>query len=78
MSTPNYDRALTVRGAASYLGLSVSTLNKLRCIGTGPVYLKLGRAVRYDPHDLDQWLSERRTVSTSQTVAKHRPLIAGG
>jgi hypothetical protein len=46
MSTPKYDRTLTVSGAANYVGLSISTLNKLRCTGSGPVYFKLGRAVR--------------------------------
>src|SRR5579863_8223282 len=68
MSTPKYDRTLTVRAAANYLGLSASTLNKLRCTGAGPVYFKLGRAVRYDPQDLDDWLTARRVSSTSRTV----------
>jgi hypothetical protein len=44
MTNPKFDRTLTVRGAANYLGLSPSTLNKLRCTGTGPIYFKLGRA----------------------------------
>jgi excisionase family DNA binding protein len=68
MTNPKFDRTLTVRGAANYLGLSPSTLNKLRCTGTGPIYFKLGRAVRYDPQDLDHWLAARRISSTSQTV----------
>jgi excisionase family DNA binding protein len=72
MTTPEIDRTLTVRGAAAYLGLSASTLNKLRCTGSGPVYFKLGRAVRYDPQDLDHWLAEHRVGSTSQTVASNR------
>jgi excisionase family DNA binding protein len=69
MITPKYDRTLTVHGAATYLGISASTLNKLRCTGAGPVYFKLGRAVRYDPQDLDQWLASHRIRNTSQTVA---------
>jgi excisionase family DNA binding protein len=71
MTSQNYVRTLTVRGAANYLGLSASTLNKLRCTGSGPVYFKLGRAVRYDPQDLDQWLAERRVGSTSETIARN-------
>ena len=43
--------------AAAYLGLAVSTLNKWRCYGEGPKYLKLGRAVRYRKQELDQFLS---------------------
>jgi excisionase family DNA binding protein len=67
MTNPKFDRTLTVRSAANYLGLSASTLNKLRCTGSGPVYFKLGRAVRYDPQDLDNWLAARRVSSTSQS-----------
>jgi len=78
MSIQRNDRTLTVHDAASYLGLSISTLNKLRCFGTGPIYLKLGRAVRYDPRDLDQWLSDHRVASTSETVGKSRQPNVGG
>lgn len=42
-----------------------STLEKLRVFGGGPPYLKLGRAVRYRPADLDAWLVARLTESTS-------------
>lgn len=56
---------LTVAGAAAYIGLSASTLNKLRVFGGGPVFLKLGRRVVYDPADLDIWLCARRRRSTS-------------
>lgn len=56
---------LDVSGAAQRLGLSVSTLNKLRVFGGGPVFLKLGRRVVYDPADLDAWLASKRRRSTS-------------
>jgi excisionase family DNA binding protein len=72
MTNPKYDRTLTVREAAAHLRLSISTLNKLRCTGYGPIYFKLGRAVRYDPQDLDQWLAAHRIGSTSETVAGNR------
>lgn len=58
-------RMLRVTEAASFLGLSVSFLNKLRCAGGGPAFRKVGRAVVYDPIDLDTWLADRRRVSTS-------------
>ena len=54
----------TTREAASYLGLSVSTLNKWRCYGFGPKYLKLGRAVRYRREELDHYLNGRLIRST--------------
>lgn len=51
--------------ASAYTGLSRSTLEKLRVFGGGPPYLKLGRAVRYRPADLEAWLVARLTESTS-------------
>ena len=38
-------RKLRVRDAANFLGLSASTLNKLRVYGGGPAFAKLGRAI---------------------------------
>jgi excisionase family DNA binding protein len=72
MTSAKYDRTLTVGEAAFHLGLSISTLNKLRCTGYGPIYFKLGRAVRYDLQDLDQWLAAHRIGSTSEAVAGNR------
>lgn len=61
-------RLLDVGSAARYLGLSASTLNKLRCRGGGPKFLKITRtAVRYDPNDLDAWIAARRRESTSES-----------
>lgn len=54
----------TTRQAAKYLGLSISTLNKWRCYGFGPKYLKLGRAVRYRQEELDRYLTGRLYQST--------------
>ena len=57
---------LTTRQAAQYLGLAVSTLNKWRCHGGGPEFLKLGRAVRYRQDDLDAFLETRMFRSTAE------------
>ena len=61
---PSDSLRLTVEAAADYIGLSTSTLNKLRVFGGGPVFLKLGRRVAYDVADLDAWLASRRRRST--------------
>ena len=58
---------LTTREAARYLGLSTSTLNKWRCYGFGPKYLKLGRAVRYRQEELDRYLEGRLYQSTLES-----------
>ena len=56
--------------AARLVGLSESTLAKLRLTGNGPVYCKLGRRVVYRPSDLEQWLQSRTTRDTSDADAR--------
>lgn len=51
--------------AAGAVGLSVSTLTKLRVFGGGPAYLKIGRAVRYRRADLETWLADKLRMNTS-------------
>ncbi|RDL51820.1 hypothetical protein BLJAPNOD_02962 [Ensifer sp. M14] len=55
---------IRVKEAATYVGLSKSSLDKLRCFGGGPRYFKLGRSVVYAVADLDAWMSERSRSST--------------
>lgn len=60
-------RLLDVREAAARLGLSKSTLDKMRCSGRGPRFIRAtDRAIRYDPEDLKAFADERRRDSTSQ------------
>ena len=54
-------RILRTVEAATYVGLSPSTLEKKRIVGNGPRFVRIGgRAVGYDIRDLDQWLDEQR------------------
>ncbi|MGH6774581.1 helix-turn-helix transcriptional regulator [Brucella tritici] len=59
---------IRVKQAAAYLGLSKSTMDKLRHFGGGPRYFKLGRSVIYDVADLDAWRNERSATSTWQAA----------
>ena len=54
---------LKPKAAADRLGLSESTLAKMRMIRSGPNFSLLGRAVRYRVADLDAWVASR-TVTT--------------
>ncbi|WIH05522.1 helix-turn-helix domain-containing protein [Xanthomonas translucens pv. graminis] len=54
--------------AASYLGLSNSTLEKMRHEGRGPRYVRLGGRVFYRRADLDQYL-EAGVVETTDSRA---------
>jgi len=58
---------MTVSQAANYLGLAVSTLNKWRCHGGGPIFIKMGRAVRYRVEDLEAFIQNRQMESTSSS-----------
>lgn len=66
--TTTNNSIMSVKQAAEYLGLAVSTLNKWRCHGGGPVFVKMGRAVRYRIADLDKFIVERSMTSTSSTI----------
>lgn len=55
----------TERQEATRTGFSVRTLQAWRCRGDGPPYLKVGRAVRYDPRAVDAWLGSKARIHTS-------------
>jgi len=61
MDNINYD----VSTAAKRIGLARQTLNKLRTVGGGPPFYKLGRRVLYSEADLIAWMDQRRKFSTS-------------
>jgi predicted DNA-binding transcriptional regulator AlpA len=61
-------RYLRTPAAAQYLGLSASTLAKMRLRGDGPPYSKAGaRIVVYDVSDLEAYLAARQRHSTSES-----------
>lgn len=67
---PDLPKVVSVKIAARFVGLSESTLAKLRLNGNGPVYCKLGRRVLYRPADLEQWLQSRVARDTSDADAR--------
>lgn len=52
-------------GAASITGISVSSLQKMRVRGDGPIYAKLGNRVRYRLSDLETYIAERIVANTA-------------
>jgi predicted DNA-binding transcriptional regulator AlpA len=66
----NSVRMMRTHEAAAYLGLSRSTLAKMRLRGDGAPYAKAGpRVVIYDKAVLDDWIASRARRSTSQDRA---------
>jgi len=58
---------IDTEAAATYTGTKPNYLEKLRCTGGGPIFVKRGGLVRYDPDDLDAWLEAGKRRSTSET-----------
>lgn len=56
---------LNTKEAAAWLRLTKNTLEKMRVQGTGPVYRKHGRYVRYHIEDLVDYSNANKRRSTS-------------
>jgi hypothetical protein len=54
------DRLLTTGEAAEFLNYTVASLERGRCKGYGPPYIKIGRIVRYRLGDLIAYRDARR------------------
>lgn len=59
------NRTLNTVEAARFLGVSKSWMNKARCAGDGPPFIRLGGRVGYIPADLEKWRAKHRHTSTS-------------
>ncbi|MGO4574106.1 helix-turn-helix domain-containing protein [Microvirga sp. 2TAF3] len=66
MDKPKNRRLATPKEAAERLKVSVSFLAKARMKGTGPRFLRLGRAIRYAEEALDEYEAVNTRKSTSE------------
>ena len=57
---------LDPQGAAKFTKRSKSTLDKLRCSGNGPRFIRAGRKILYKKADLVAWLDSKTFASTSE------------
>ena len=64
---PHY---LNTKQAASYLNLSHQYLEIARHKGGGPQYIKLAKAVRYRPEDLDDWMVNHTQRNTAEYILR--------
>jgi Helix-turn-helix domain len=53
--------------------VSTATLEKWRCTGEGPPFIKVGRAVLYRESDLEQWLQDRTVTHTRAVLPTPAP-----
>jgi excisionase family DNA binding protein len=61
------DALLDQSQVGDLLGLSVRTIERLRATGAGPVFVKVGRSVRYRAADVAEWVESCTRTSTSET-----------
>lgn len=57
---------LTEKEAAERTGLSVHWFRRMRCVGEGPVFRKVGNRCFYPVAELDRYFDERTVRSTSE------------
>jgi hypothetical protein len=62
-------QTLPEASAATFIGVSPRTLQKWRVVGGGPLFIKIGRCVRYAVQDLEIFLAQHRRRSTSDQGA---------
>ena len=60
---------LTPEDGSHLLGVPMGTLANWRYLGRGPLFVRLGRHVRYRSEDLDTWI-EDCTVSRRRDVVR--------
>ncbi len=73
--TRHATRALTEREVSDVLGLSVATLRAWRHRGQGPRFLRLGRAVRYLPADLEDFVRASAVDASAEPLTERRTSI---
>jgi predicted DNA-binding transcriptional regulator AlpA len=59
-------RLLNQTEAAELLRLSQRTLERLRCVGGGPRFVRLRGSVRYRIMDIEEWIALRVVSNTSE------------
>jgi excisionase family DNA binding protein len=70
--SPSGKTTLTDIEVANRLGVSRFTVRSWRLKGVGPRFLKMGRAVRYRPQDVDDY--ERQALVETQARSDHTPV----
>jgi excisionase family DNA binding protein len=64
------EQLLTVSEAARWLKCSESYLNKCRISSAGPLFVRIGRSIRYRQSDLEAWAAGHVVGSTSEYGAQ--------
>jgi excisionase family DNA binding protein len=72
LTSPSGKSTLTDIQVAERLGVSRFTVRSWRMKGVGPRFMKMGRAVRYRPQDVDDY--ERQALVETQGTSDRGPM----
>ena len=61
------ERLLSEKEVEQFYGITRRWLQKKRCTGGGPIFIKIGKSVRYRISDIESFLEAHRRSSTSDT-----------
>lgn len=61
---------LDEKEVASILGVKPSALQAWRWRGGGPLFVRVGRCIRYRRNDVESWLDARTCANTAQEFAE--------
>ncbi len=59
------EKLIDEKQVEKFYGLKQSSLQKWRCLGGGPNFIKIGRSVRYRPSDIESFINDHLRISTS-------------
>ncbi len=65
-------RFISSKQTASLLSISEGTLRQWRCAGIGPIYFKLGHAVRYSAFDIEAYVAAAKKIPSVRAKAERR------
>jgi len=72
----DFKEYVTTYELADLTGISASTWNKRRLTGDSPLFVKVGKSVRYHVPTAKAWLAERARRSTSDLGSPSKPEAA--
>ena len=68
------NKLLTAQAAAELLGLAKQTVYQLVCAKKIP-YVKLGRALRFKPEDLSEWVRKKSSITIEEEIRNNHVSI---
>ena len=62
----------TTKEVAAFLNTKEATVRYWRGTGTGPIFIRVGKHIRYRWADVETWLAQREAASTSAPMAANQ------